>query len=217
MFMNHILAAISLFFVNIGITAAQESSKPLAYPKGVFGIMGGLNISKLSASINSETQAKPGLALGIYVRKQIGSKLFFRTEMYYSNQGQKDNFLSPYGGPSIGSTTTNIHYLNIPLWFELGNKVSFQLGGQLGVLLAGSEKGTVGSVEIDEELYDVMTKTDFAIVTGIGYTFAHNFIGGVRWNYGITNIFKPEQDPNSTMELPKVQNRVFQFYVGYSF
>jgi len=214
---RYLTITFSLLMVNIVVTTAQESSKPLEYQAAVFGIKGGVNISTFSASINSETRAKPGLALGIYLRKQIGPKFFFRSEMYYSNQGQKDNYLYPYGGPSIGSTTTSMHYLNIPLLFELGNKISFQFGGQLGMLLAGSEKGTVASVEIDEKLDDVMTTADFGLVAGVGFTFGRNYNGGVRWNYGITNILNPEQDPNSNIDLPKVHNRVLQFYVGYSF
>jgi Outer membrane protein beta-barrel domain len=206
-----------LVLINIVVTPAQEALKSIEYPKAVFGIKGGVNISTFSASINSETQAKPGMALGIYIRKQISPKLYFRPEMYYSNQGQKDNYLYPYGGPSIGSTTTSMHYLNIPLLFELGNKVSFQFGGQLGVLLAGTEKGTVASVEIDQKLDDVMSAVDFALVAGVGITFGRNINGGVRVNYGITNILNPEQDANSNIELPNVHNRVLQFYVGYSF
>jgi hypothetical protein len=212
------IISLVLLFVNGFFCRAQESvSKSQEFSKVLFGIKGGINISTFSASINSESRAKPGLALGIYLKKQIGTKLFFRPELYYSNQGQKDNYLFPYGGPSIGTTTTNMHYLNVPLLFELGNKVCFQFGGQLGILLAGVEKGTVASVRVDNKLNDVMTTADFALVVGAGYSLGHHFNGGVRFNYGVSNIYNPDQASGSNIELPKVQNRVLHFYVAYSF
>ncbi len=216
--MNRFLAiTLLLILVNIFVSAAQESSKPLAFPKAVFGLKGGVNISRLSASVNSETRAKSGLVFGMYLKKQIGPRLYFSSEWCYSSQGQKDNYLYPYGGPSIGSTTTSLHCLNFPLLFELGNTISFQFGGQLGVLLSGSEKGTIASVAIDENMNEVLTTTDFAFVAGVGYSFNRNINCGVRLNYGVTNILKPEQGSNLNTDLPKVHNRVLQCYVAYSF
>jgi hypothetical protein len=209
---------LALLLINVFVSHAQESvSKSQEFSKVLFGIKGGINLSTFSASINSEARAKAGLALGIYLKKQIGPKLFFRPELYYSNQGQKDNYLYPYGGPSIGSTTTNMHYLNVPLLLEVGNKLSFQFGGQLGILLAGREKGTVASVEVDDKLNDVMTTADFALVVGVGYSLGRHFNGGARFNYGVSNIYSPDQDSGSNIDLPKVQNRVLHFYVAYSF
>lgn len=207
-----------LVFITVFFCSAQESvSKSPEYPKALFGIKGGMNISSFSASINSESRAKPGLALGVYVKKQIGPKLFFRPELYYSNQGQKDNYLFPYGGPSIGTTTTSMHYLNVPLLFELGKKVCFQFGGQLGILVAGVEKGTVASVKVDDKLNDSMTPSDFAFVVGTGYSLGRYFNGGVRFNYGVSNIYSPDQTSGSNSELPKIHNQVLHFYVAYSF
>lgn len=209
---------LALVLVNVFVCRSQDSalnSEELS--KVSFGIKGGINISTFSASINSESRAKAGLALGIYLKKQIGTKVFFRPELYYSNQGQKDNYLYPYGGPSIGSTTTSMHYLNVPLLFELGNKLCFQFGGQLGILLAGREKGTVASVKVDDKLNDVMNTTDFAFVVGAGYSLGRHFNGGIRFNYGVSNIYSPDQDSGSLIELPKVHNRVLNFYLAYSF
>lgn len=207
-----------IVFSNIIISAAQEPElKPQKFSKGVFGIKGGINISTFSASINSESRAKAGLALGVYLKKQIGPALFFRPELYYSNQGQKDNYLYPYGGPSIGSTKTSLHYLNVPVLFELGSKLNFQFGAQLGILVAGREKGTVSSEKVDDKLSDVMTAADFAFVVGAGYSLNPHVNGGVRFNYGVSNIYSPEQDSGSNIDLPKVHNRVLHFYVAYSF
>lgn len=216
--MNHFLInTLVLLILGVFGSYAQDTTSPQDFSKVAFGIKGGLNISTFSASINSESRAKSGLALGIYIKNQIGPKFYFRPELYYSSQGQKDNYLYPYGGPSIGSTTTNMHYLNLPILFELGNEVSFQFGGQIGILLSGSEKGTVASVDIDQKLNDVMTTADFALVIGVGYSLNRHFNGGIRFNYGVTNIYNPDNDSGSNSDVPNIQNRVFHFYVAYSF
>ena len=211
---------VAILVVNGIVCNAQASqSASSTFPKAVFGIKAGMNISRFSASINSETRAKLGLALGFYLKKQIGPRLFFRPELYYSNQGQQDNYLYPYGGPSIGSTTTSMHYINVPCLLEIGKKVSLQLGMQLGILVMGTEKCTVKSVKVDDNLNDTMTKADLSAVVGVGYAPREHFNCGARINYGITNIYSPKNSNNrsSTIDLPTVENRVFHFYVAYSF
>jgi hypothetical protein len=215
MVMNRIL--VSIFLLTSVVARAQEATTPPESPKTVFGIKGGVNISTFSASINSESRAKPGLALGLYVKTAIGRRSFFRPELYYSNQGQKDNYLYPYGGPSIGTTTTNMHYVNIPLLFEIGKKVSFQFGPQVGFLVKGKETGTIASVQVDEDLKDVMSAIDFSLVVGLGVSLGDHFNSGVRYNHGVTNIYSPDDDSFPGVDPPTVQNRVFHFYIAYSF
>jgi len=110
-----------------------------------------------------------------------------------------------------------LHYLNVPLLFELGNKLCFQFGGQLGILLAGREKGTVASVKVDDKLNDVMNTADFALVVGAGYSLGRHFNGGIRFNYGFSNIYSPVQNSSSNIDLPEVYNRVLHFYLACSF
>jgi len=70
-----------LFLVNVFVCSAQDSiSKSQEFPKVSFGIKGGLNISTFSSSINSESRAKVGLALGIYLKKQIGCIILIRAK-----------------------------------------------------------------------------------------------------------------------------------------
>jgi hypothetical protein len=215
--MRCFVLALSLVVAHVLNSYGQEdASAAPEFPKAVFGFKAGVNVSRFSASVNSETRAKAGLAFGMYIRKQTSKRFFLRPELYYSNQGQKDNYVMPYGvGPSIGRTTTSMHYINAPLIFEAGAKTTFQFGVQLGLLIAGKEKGTIRSAEVENNLKDVMTSTDFALVVGIGHSVGQHFNGGVRVNYGITDIYVPDDLPD---ELDvNVQNRVLHFYVAYSF
>jgi hypothetical protein len=183
----------------------------------VFGVKGGVNLSMFSASVNSESHPIVGPSLGFYIKDQVTKNSFVRTELYFSQQGQKDNHLYPYGaGPSIGITTTKMNYINIPFMVEYGKKLSFQSGFQFGLLLSGREEGDVASTRVNNDARDFMKSGDFSYVVGVAYSMEHlNF--GVRFNGGINNIYKPKKDPSSPQESIEVHNRVFHFYVGYSF
>jgi len=215
--MCRILPIAFIFIMNVLVSHAQEPvRKSPEFPKTEFGIKGGLNISRFSASINSEARAKTGISFGIYVKKQVAQKRFFRTELYYSSQGQRDNYVNPFGGPAIGRTKTNMHYVNVPFLLEFGKKVSFQAGAQVGLLVIGKEKGILKSVKINENLNDVMTTADMSLVIGIGIYPARRFSGGMRINYGVINIYNPETD-SGDIDPPKIYNRVLHCYIAYSF
>jgi hypothetical protein len=215
---SYVIIMLAVLVLSAGILRAQDQAAAASkYSKAVFGIKGGLNLSILSASINRESKFKAGPSFGIYVKKQIGKLLYFRPELYYSNQGEKDSFIDFSNHQSLGATTTSLHYLNVPVLFETGGKFSCQFGGQLGFLLGGTEKGTIDNVKVDEKIKNVFNTVDFSLVLGMGYSFNSHLNAGARLNYGISNIYKLGEDPGSPVDLPSIQNRVFHFYLGYSF
>jgi hypothetical protein len=202
---------------NILVSVAQDTTSATPeFRKTVFGFKAGVNLSRFSASINSETRAKVGPAFGIYFRKQTSKNFYFRPELYYSNQGQRNNYIYPSGsGPAIGRTTVSTHYINAPLLFEVGREVTFQFGMQLGLLLGGKEKGTYASATVDDKVSRSMETVDFSAVLGIGYSLLQHFNCGARLNYGVVDISKSESLFAS--QNISVSNRVIHFYVGYSF
>jgi hypothetical protein len=200
---------ILLIFFSVVIfvtTSAQEK-------KTSFGIKTGINMAIFSASINSEASWLTGFHFGGYMKTSLSEKIAFRPELYYSSQGQKDEYIQPPNGPSIGETTTKANYINVPLLFEFGNKVSFQAGPQLGFLLSATEKGTVQGQDVDDDLKDIMKGTDFSLVLGSGVQLGNNFNLGVRLNLGLSEVF----DGSGENGFPSIKNRVFHFYIGYTF
>lgn len=170
------------------------------------GIKSGLNLAILSASINSESSYKPGLHIGMYVKTPGG----FRPEIYFSSQGQKDNYVNPPGFTSVGKTTTTINYLNLPLLMELGKKkVTFQVGPQIGFVLSGKEKGTVSGQPVDDDLKDFLKSPEISAVLGMGLNLNEQVSFGIRYNHGLSDIFDSPQD-----DFPTVKNRVFHFYLA---
>src|SRR5690348_1660593 len=78
-----------------------------------FGLKAGLNLPIFSASVNSEASFKPGLHVGGYMRQPISANFFFRPEVYFSSQGQKDDYQLG-NGTSVGTTETTTNYINVP-------------------------------------------------------------------------------------------------------
>jgi len=197
-----------IFFASTG--QAQETEK-----KTEFGLKTGLNVSFFSASINSEPSVKAGFHIGVYSRTAISDKMYFRPELYFSSQGQKDEWITPPNGPSLGSTTTTVNYLNVPLLFETNNKVSFQFGPQVGLLLSGREVGTINQQKVDDDLKESMKAADLSLVLGLGVNASEHLNLGVRFNIGVTPIFdEPQGAPG---DFPKIQNRVLHLVAGFSF
>lgn len=196
-----------LLFLLLGFASGSAFAQE---KKAELGLKTGLNLSILSASMNSESGFKSGLHFGFYLKTSIGKNVFFRPELYYSRQGQKDEYVIPPNGPSVGKTTTRINYLNVPLLFETGRKLSFQFGPQVGFLLSAREEGTIGNENVDGDLKDLMKSPDFSLLAGFGIQASDDIRFGVRYQMGLTPMFKkPDGAPS---DFPDVKHRVFHFY-----
>ena len=184
--------------------------------KTVFGLKSGVNVSIFSASVNSESSFRTGFHIGVYVKSHMSNNWYFRPELYYSGQGQKDDWQTPPNGPSVGNTTTTVNYLNVPLLFETGKKVSFQFGPQIGIFLSGTEQGTINNQKVDGDLKEEFKPIDLSLVLGLSVNPTENFNFGLRLNNGLTDIYTADPDYPG-IEYPPIKNRVFHFYVGFSF
>jgi hypothetical protein len=204
--MKRILAVL-VSIVVISMSTAAQDKKPS------FGVKAGLNLSIFSASINSESSWLPGFHIGCYLKQPLSEKIYFRPELYYSKQGQKDEYIQPPNGPTLGNTSTKLNYLNVPLLFEFGNKVSLQAGPQLGILLSATESGTILNQQIDDDLKGIMKDVDFSFVVGTGIRLGEDLSLGARLNLGLSEIF----DDSGDGDFPSIKNRVFHFYLGYRF
>jgi hypothetical protein len=67
----------------------------------------------------------------------------------------------------------------------------------MGLLMGGTEKGTMSSMPVNRAAHDFMKDVDFALVGGFGYYLNDTFNAGLRANWGMTN-------------------RVLHFYIGYT-
>ncbi len=207
---------VAVFCTLPALAQVVDSTEPApSSKKAAFGIKAGLNVSRFSANVNQESRPLIGWHLGIYARTTVSRQIYFLPELYYSVQGQQNNYLYSPSGPSIGSTTTTLSYLNVPLLFEFGGKVRFQIGPQFGLLLSGNEKGIVASENVNKSVSDVTSALDLAGVVGLAISPIDKLTVGARYNMGFNDIYTG--DSKSVVKYPTISNRVFHFYIAYSF
>jgi hypothetical protein len=182
--------------------------------KHEFGFRIGVNNAGLSAPNNNSTGSSiTRLHAGLYARILLRGKTAFRPEVYYSIQGQRNDYASPVpGGNSIGSVTTTMNYLNVPFMLEWGRRISLQGGPQVGFLLAAKEVGMINSVPVNNELTSGIPRTDFSFVGGIAYSVGRQIQIGVRYQHGLTNLV-----PQTGGLTRPSQSRVLQISACISF
>lgn len=217
-------------FISLLTTAALilgSGAAAFAQDTGVqVGPKVGMNVSVLDSQINSETQFKPGLLLGGFVRWRISERIALQPELVYSQQGAT-NKLNFGGQPA--ENKINLNYLNIPLLLKIyaGRVVNFQVGPQLGLLLSGRRvgqssyfSGSNGSGYSTEDT-DVTEsyKGDFALCGGLGVDLPNGLLGSVRVNYGFTDIDNDSQSiaTRQFLNIGGLHNRTIEFSVGYAF
>ena len=181
-----------------------------AQQKGhVFGVKAGLNLSKFVSGHSSESSFKPGLNIGVYCKARLNKNFFLRPELILSSQGERDQI----GQSAFGSTARhviNVNYVNMPVLFEVGKKLTLQVGPQIGYLLTATERTILPDETSRHNVRPGMEVVDFSAVAGIGINPHPLFNAGVRFQYGFSNVFRDAA-------AGAVRNQVCYFYIGYTF
>ena len=186
--MKKIFCSVTVIVLCISIAVAQETH---------FGLKAGLNISSLNVSPGPEYNSKAGLHIGGLAHIHLSRNFALQPEVVYSMQG----------GERDDDVKLKFNYINIPLLVQYMTENGFRLqtGPQLGLLV--SAKSENGDVEVDVK--DSFTSTDFSWAFGAGYLFPSGFGLDARYNLGISDVW----DATSA----KIKNSVFQFGVFYQF
>lgn len=184
--MKHVLSIMGLGLLLAGSATAQSTS---------FGLKAGLNVASLETS-GADFNGKAGLHVGGLAHIHISRHLAIQPELMYSMQGGQRN-----------NQTVKLNYINIPLLAQYMANDGFRLqtGPQLGMLAAAKSKS--GNVEVD--IKDDLSTTEFSWVFGAGYLFPQGWGIDGRFNLGLSNV---NDDNNAT-----IKNRVFQIGVFYQF
>lgn len=198
-----------LYYVSVG-----QQKKDIGIKKIDFGIKTGLNASVFSSAMGfgSTSSFRSGFHVGGFARRKLTKSISMKTELYFSSQGEKDEYKEMPSGTTIGSTITKINYINLPIMLQFGNKLNFHAGMQVGFLLSAVEKGEYRGAPYYTNLKDETKPIDYSYVLGIGYDTNH-LTFGARVNMGLTEIF----DFSNTFLYPSKTHKVMHFYVGYIF
>lgn len=181
-----------------------------------FGLKTGLNMAVLSGTVNMGAEFKPGIHFGGYVDIIESERIHFQIELNYSSQGAKGKYSTPTGTYD----KINLNYFNVPFVIKIypGKVFNFQIGAQGGFLLAASEYGKdrLGT-SVSNDINENYKSLDMGLVGGFGIEPTSHIQIGARLNYGLNDISTASRDLAYGIKRPSLNNRVFHFFVGYSF
>ena len=168
-----------------------------------FGLKGGLNIAELH---NNDADYKSRISFNAGGLAHIHFSRYFalQPELMYSGQGRK---LTVEGR----DIKTKLSYINMPvlLQYMVNNSgLRVQTGPQIGWLV--NAKSEVNDQHND--IKDNFKNTDFSWVFGTSYLTRCGFGVDARYNLGINNINKNEDNSSN-----KLKNSVFAVGVFYQF
>ncbi|MCC8146429.1 MAG: PorT family protein [Bacteroidales bacterium] len=179
-----------------------------------WGVKGGLNVSSLTgysdllgmeedgSIVTFDSKYKPGFHLGVMGQINLPvPNLFVQPELLYSMQGVKLEWeVADYSD----SNTTNLHYLQLPVY--LGYKINAGLG--LDVVLGVGPFIGYG-VGGDDDFFDSNKRFDFGFAAMAGIEFSR-FQITLGYDLGVINTDDSSSDFSS-------YNRNAKVSVGYFF
>jgi hypothetical protein len=182
-------------------TNAQSSKREEGI---VIGIKGGLNMSSFMGDIKDQSM-RTSIHLGLLAEIIVSDKFSVQPELLYSGQGSSDNSVS-------GFSRYKLDYITLPILgkFGLTDKLSFEAGPQLGLLVSAKNKTDDANAKIDG-----VKTLDFGLNAGLEYELSSGVIFQGRYNLGLTNV---DGSPLITANSNKrASNSVIQFSIGYLF
>ena len=165
------------------------------------GLKAGLNIADLIITDGENYfgegifKTRASYHFGSYVRKNFSPNFGFQVEMLFSNKGCKIE------SDSLNSDVS-LNYLNWPLLltYQLGDRLVFGAGLELGLLIAGE---------------DIYRDFDLGVDVGAEYEVSRKLNVGFRYNHGFPFKMNTRSFERTGTE-PTYRQSVIQFYLGFN-
>jgi long-subunit fatty acid transport protein len=200
----------TLLVLAFGFTYAQKAQ---------FGLKGGLNSSNFIGDTEGmDFKPRVGFNVGAFAAIELSEKITLQPEILFSTQGAEAENVEAFVNGSIytGDVKFNLSYINIPVMFKyyVADKFNLEAGPQIGFLTSAETSTKLDGFNqtVDEDAKDYFESVDFGFNLGAGYDFTKNVSAGIRYNIGLSNVFKNQPGDDS-----KIQNSVFSLSVGYKF
>lgn len=195
------------------------------------GVKGGVNFSSLGGDDTGDLKGRTGFHIGGLVEIPISDKFSVQPELLYSAQGAQAEFSESFSEMGMNFSVDakaklNLDYINVPIMakYYVIEGLAVEAGPQIGFLMSAKQKSEISvsgnlPAEIldmmdfedgDEDVKDEFNTLDLAIGLGASYRLDMGVFFGVRYNLGLSNIYKEDDGF-------KNQNNVFQISAGYSF
>jgi len=183
--------------IYLGLILILASVTSFGQIKG--GIKAGLNLADIIVTDGmdyfgkTEFNTRTSYHFGSYIQKNFSEYFGFQVEMLFSNKGCRYKSDSLQGDFSL-------NYINWPLLIEyqLGKRIDFNAGMELGLLVAGE---------------DIFGGFDLGIDVGMEFDISDKLVAGARYSQGLP--FRMKINSYDTKgAIPGYQNSVIQFYIG---
>ncbi len=174
------------------------------YSQVRFGVRGTVQRTNVS-EIHGESVGRTAGSLGVLAQIPLGydNQFFIQPEIVYSLQGEKDD--NHWAQPAKYYQ----NYINIPVYFrayfsEADSEFFGELGPQIGFLVSQKDK------DIEKKYYGSNPKNfDVSIGAGIGYSINRKFEFGIRYNYGLIDIYPKYYAQERTSNLALAISYIF--------
>lgn len=187
-----------------------------------FGVKAGINFANIyEKETGFDYGNRTGIHFGGMVQIPISKKLFLQPELVYSMQGSNADIPEEETRLKM-----KMDYLTVPLIvkYNVFKRFNVEAGPQIGFLL--NSKITAEYQDPDVIFDDGFTlddkeyknTIDCSVALGASYDFTSNIFAGIRYNVGISNVYKKDKeiiDDDGT--YGNSHNGVFQLSVGYKF
>ena len=187
------------FFINNTITSQNI----------VYGVKGGINISKFNSNSNnpfSQYDGKVGFHVGGLVEIPLSEKFSMQPELLYSLQGTNIN---------SGERVIRLNNLQLPIMakYYIVKRLGLEAGPVLDYLLSAKLVGDLNSEDGREvkDITDIYKTLNVAIGAGASYTLKTNLFFGLRYNFGFLDI------SDDTFNEVTLRTRALQVSAGYFF
>ncbi|MGL6266973.1 MAG: porin family protein, partial [Chitinophagaceae bacterium] len=180
--MKKILLALFITISSLIQISAQDYGND-AY----LGLKAGANISTLNLTKNVPDGWSNGWLMspvgGFFGNLPISKRLSFQIEGLYGGWGGVTR-----KGTSLAEAQQRTSYVSIPLLFKIHAASYFKivLGGEWDVMLSAKSKNKVAGTEVNNK--DDLRGDDFGLTGGIELWPAYNWVIGVRYIHGMTDI-----------------------------
>ena len=189
----------------------------------MYGARLGVNFANWSADDIEDNEAKIGFHLGGMIQRQINENVIFQPELLYTMKGVKFSYDDEYYYDGYYydyevEQTVSMNYIEVPMLFKYNMQMSsFMLqpyiGPSVGLLMSAKIKTEVDvEGEEDSETTDIKddcTSLELGAHLGVDAVLNEKYVFGLRYNYGLSNIWDGEGDD--------VFNRGFMLTAGMLF
>jgi len=179
-----LIAILVLCLTNTAHLFAQDKEK--AKKEAEYGIKAGINFAELwGKDALPESDRKVGYSFGGYASYKISKRLKLQPEVIWSLQGENSEESGRY----------KISYVNIPVMLKWNDgQFYYELGPQLGLLTINTAKSVPDELKLEN-----FETFDFSVNAGLGYKLAEDWIIGIRYCQGLTNIADGRNLKNSVL------------------